>query len=183
MAEPRRQPGVQPQRSVEPARARLCLKILALRIVEEPAQFFTSVRELRSRPWAEGSNPFGVIPSSSARDLYKIPTNFGAAYPTSCRNQFCETVSPQDSYDFSVKRNTTTAAWMSTFVVLACGLAVGFLSSERAFAHDLQAKVSPESNPIRVEARFDELVAGVLASSWVGKGYWQIGQRCQAGFA
>ncbi len=72
---------------------------------------------------------------------------------------------------------------MSTFVVLACGLAVGFLSSERAFAHDLQAKVSPESNPIRVEARFDELVAGVLASSWVGKGYWQIGQRCQAGFA
>ena len=45
---------------------------------------------------------------------------------------------------------------MHTFVVLACGLAVGFLSSERAFAHDLQAKVSPESNPIRVEARFDD---------------------------
>ena len=45
---------------------------------------------------------------------------------------------------------------MSTFVVLACGLAVVLLGSERAFAHDLRAKVSPDSNPIRVEAWFDD---------------------------
>ena len=45
---------------------------------------------------------------------------------------------------------------MSTFVVLTCGLAFVLLGSERAFAHDLRAKVSPDSNPIRVEAWFDD---------------------------
>ena len=43
-----------------------------------------------------------------------------------------------------------------TFVVFACGIAIVLVGSERAFAHDLRAKVSLESNPIRVEAWFDD---------------------------
>ena len=45
---------------------------------------------------------------------------------------------------------------MSTFAVLACGLAVVLLGSERAFAHDLRAKVNALVDPIRVEAWFDD---------------------------